>query len=235
MKAYLEGAGAEFCDITLLLDGHPRPAHKAILAARSSYFEAMFRSFMPEDGQVNISIGEMVPSRQAFESMLRYIYYGQGSRCTVPWEAGGEREDGSFGDSSLTSSPSYLFAAPYYYGFYNNRLQAYCKQNLEMNVTVQNVLQVVHLVPAGLPAPGQVGERWGNTSTKLPFQILEAADKTQALDMKRHCLHIIVHQFTKVSKLPTLRSLSQQLLLDIIDSLASHISDKQCAELGADI
>lgn len=97
----MEGAGAEFCDITLLLDGHPRPAHMAILAARSrwvgcgtwargrapdallrlpavcSYFEAMFRSFMPEDGQVNISIGEMVPSRQAFESMLRYIYYGE--------------------------------------------------------------------------------------------------------------------------------------------------------------
>lgn len=43
----------------------------------SSYFEAMFRSFMPEDGQVNISIGEMVPSKQAFESMLRYIYYGE--------------------------------------------------------------------------------------------------------------------------------------------------------------
>lgn len=35
MKAYLEGAGIEFCDIVLLLDGHPRPAHKAILAARS--------------------------------------------------------------------------------------------------------------------------------------------------------------------------------------------------------
>uniref|UniRef100_A0A670IHT3 Leucine zipper like post translational regulator 1 n=1 Tax=Podarcis muralis TaxID=64176 RepID=A0A670IHT3_PODMU len=144
MKAYLEGAGLEFCDITLLLDGHPRPAHKAILAARSSYFEAMFRSFMPEDGQVNISIGEMVPSKQAFESMLRYIYYGE---VNMPPE------------DSL-----YLFAAPYYYGFYNNRLQAYCKQNLEMNVTVENVLQ-----------------------------ILEAADKTQALDMKRHCLHIIVH------------------------------------------
>lgn len=42
----------------------------------TSYFEAMFRSFMPEDGQVNISIGEMVPSKQAFDSMLRYIYYG---------------------------------------------------------------------------------------------------------------------------------------------------------------
>ncbi|XP_054251729.1 leucine-zipper-like transcriptional regulator 1 [Indicator indicator] len=186
MKAYLEGAGTEFCDIILLLDGHPRPAHKAILAARSSYFEAMFRSFMPEDGQVNISIGEMVPSKQAFESMLRYIYYGE---VNMPPE------------DSL-----YLFAASYYYGFSNNRLQAYCKQNLEMNVTVENVLQ-----------------------------ILEAADKTQALDMKRHCLHIIVHQFTKVSKLPNLRSLSQLLLLDIIESLANHISDKQCAELGADI
>ncbi|OXB72275.1 UNVERIFIED_CONTAM: hypothetical protein H355_003808 [Colinus virginianus] len=171
MKAYLEGAGVEFCDIILLLDGHPRPAHKAILAARSSYFEAMFRSFMPEDGQVNISIGEMVPSKQAFESMLRYIYYGE---VNMPPE--------------------------------DSLLQAYCKQNLEMNVTVENVLQ-----------------------------ILEAADKTQALDMKRHCLHIIVHQFTKVSKLPNLRSLSQPLLLDIIESLANHISDKQCAELGSDI
>ncbi|XP_066544984.1 leucine-zipper-like transcriptional regulator 1 [Amia ocellicauda] len=186
MKACLEGAGLEFCDITLLLDGHPRPAHKAILAARSSYFEAMFRSFMPEDGQVNISIGEMVPSKQAFESMLRYIYYGD---VNMPPE------------DSL-----YLFAAPYYYGFSNNRLQAYCKQNLEMNVTVENVLQ-----------------------------ILEAADKTQALDMKKHCLHIIVHQFIKVSKLPNLRSLSQPLLLDIIESLATHISDKQCAEMGSDI
>nr|XP_056723471.1 leucine-zipper-like transcriptional regulator 1 isoform X1 [Euleptes europaea] len=186
MKAYLEGAGLEFCDIILLLDGQPRPAHKAILAARSSYFEAMFRSFMPEDGQVNISIGEMVPSKQAFESMVRYIYYGE---VNMPPE------------DSL-----YLFAAPYYYGFYNNRLQAYCKQNLEMNVTVENVLQ-----------------------------ILEAADKTQALDMKRHCLYIIVHQFTKVSKLPNLRFLSQPLLLDIIESLANHISDKQCAELGSDI
>ncbi|RVE68169.1 hypothetical protein OJAV_G00089850 [Oryzias javanicus] len=186
MKAYLEGGGLEFCDIILLLDGHPRPAHKAILAARSSYFEAMFRSFMPEDGQVNISIGEMVPSKQAFESMLRYIYYGD---VNMPPE------------DSL-----YLFAAPYYYGFSNNRLQAYCKQNLEMNVTVENVLQ-----------------------------ILEAADKTQALDMKKHCLHIIVHQFIKVSKLPNLRSLSQLLLLDIIESLAAHISDKQCAEMGSDI
>ena len=37
MKAYLEGGGLDFCDIVLLLDGHPRPAHQVILAARSRW------------------------------------------------------------------------------------------------------------------------------------------------------------------------------------------------------
>ena len=56
------------------------------------------------------------------------------------------------------------------------------------------------------PGPGPLCLRGvqgrGSASGNLPFQILEAADKTQALDMKRHCLHIIVHQFTKVRALP---------------------------------
>jgi len=45
----------------------------------------------------------MIPSRQAFDSLLRYIYYGD---VTMPPE------------DSL-----YLFSAPYFYGFTNNRLQ----------------------------------------------------------------------------------------------------------------
>ena len=64
----------------------------------------------------------MVPSAQAFDSLLRYIYYGE---VSMPPE------------DSL-----YLFSAPYYYGFTNNRLQAYCKHNLEMNVSFENVIQV---------------------------------------------------------------------------------------------
>jgi len=56
----------------------------------------------------------MVPSRQAFDSLLRYIYYGD---VTMPPE------------DSL-----YLFSAPYYYGFTNNRLQvtissSYCHRS----------------------------------------------------------------------------------------------------------
>ena len=55
MKAFLMETGGEFCDITLMLDGIPIPAHKAVLAARCSYFEAMFRSFMPADNKVKVS------------------------------------------------------------------------------------------------------------------------------------------------------------------------------------
>ena len=54
MESFLKGAGHEFCDITLMLDTSPIPAHKAILAARCSYFEAMFRSFMPDDNTVKV-------------------------------------------------------------------------------------------------------------------------------------------------------------------------------------
>lgn len=63
----------------------------------------------------------------------------------------------------------YLFTAPVFYGFTNNRLHAFCKQNLEMNVTFENVIQ-----------------------------ILEAADRIQAADMKEYALDVIVHRFTKV-------------------------------------
>lgn len=73
-----------------------------------------------------ITIGEMIPSRQSFDSLLRYLYYG---------------------DVSMPPEDSlYLFSAPFFYGFTNNRLQAYCKQNLERNVTFENVVQVRSLM-----------------------------------------------------------------------------------------
>ena len=54
LEAFLRDAGSEFCDICLLLDDVRISAHKAVLAARCSYFEAMFRSFMPDDGCVKV-------------------------------------------------------------------------------------------------------------------------------------------------------------------------------------
>lgn len=182
----------EFADVDLVLDGTNFPAHKAILAARSSYFEGMFRSFDPSDNKVPISIGEMVPSKQSFSSLLRYIYYGD---ITMPPE------------DSL-----YLFSAPYFYIFTNNRLQAFCKHNLERNVTVENVIQ-----------------------------ILEAAELSQTQDMKKYALNLIVRHFPKVAPLPKMKTLSRQLLLDILQALADDmaigksVQDMSCVSISSDI
>ncbi|XP_066917124.1 leucine-zipper-like transcriptional regulator 1 [Clytia hemisphaerica] len=89
----------------------------------------------------------------------------------------------------------YLFSAPFYYGFTNSRLQAFCKQNLEMNVTNQNVIH-----------------------------ILEASHGIGAVDMKRHALSIIVQQFHKVARLSDIRRLKKELLLDILDAVAEFMT-----------
>jgi len=175
---YFLGNGAEFADISLVLEGNAIPSHKAILAARSSYFEGMVRSFCPPDDKVIVSIGEMVPSRQSFDSLLRYIYYGD---VVMPPE------------DSL-----YLFSAPHFYIFSNNRLQVFCKTNLERNVTVENVLQ-----------------------------ILEAADRSQASDMKKYALNLIVRYFSKVATQPRIRQLSKELLLDVLFAIADESQDNK--------
>ena len=127
----------------------------------------------------------MTPSRESFDSLLRYIYYGD---VNMPPE------------DSL-----YLFSAPFFYGFTNNRLQAFCKQNLEMNITFENVIQ-----------------------------ILEAADKMQATDMKKFSLDLIVRNFTKVAKLPRMKALSKELILDILMALANDMSDiKMCQDMSS--
>lgn len=56
MAAFLRNDGKDFCDIHLVLDDQLIPAHKSILAARCSYFQAMFRSFMPPDNKVNVRL-----------------------------------------------------------------------------------------------------------------------------------------------------------------------------------
>nr|XP_054748886.1 leucine-zipper-like transcriptional regulator 1 [Lytechinus pictus] len=186
MESFLKSkTGTDYSCITLMLDGTPIPAHKPILAARSSYFEAMFRSFMPENNIVNVTIGDTIPSRQSFDSLLRYIYYGA---------IGMPAED------SL-----YLFCAPDFFGFANNRIQAFCKENLEVNISIQNVVQ-----------------------------ILDAADRVGAKDMKDHALKIIVRSFPKVAHNPKMRLLSKELLHEIITSLARRMSELKL-HLGQDL
>lgn len=174
MAVFLKSTGAEFCDIDMILEGNVIPAHKSILAARCAYFQAMFRSFNPTDNTVNIQIGDVKPSLESFNSLLRYIYYGETKMPT---------------EDSL-----YLFQAPCFYVFTNNRLQAYCKHNLENNITYENVLQ-----------------------------ILEASDKMNVPDIKNYALRMIVHEFGMVGKLPKIKTLSRELLVEIIHAVANDV------------
>lgn len=174
MASFLRSGGRDFCDMVLVLDHHVIPAHKSILAARCSYFEGMFRSFAPADNKVNIKIGEIMPSQESFASLLRYIYYGE---TRMPPE------------DSL-----YLFQASAFYGLVNNRLQAFCKYNLEHNIHSQNVLQ-----------------------------LLEAADKMAVPDIKKYALTMIVRDFSQVTRMPKLKQLNHHLLLEIIDAISEYL------------
>jgi hypothetical protein len=67
-------------------------------------------------------IGDSVPPYDVCMSLLKYIYYG--NIYTSPEDA------------------LYLLSASHYFQFTNSRLQVYCKQNLEANVTKDNVFDV---------------------------------------------------------------------------------------------
>ncbi|KAL4703511.1 hypothetical protein ACJJTC_018095 [Scirpophaga incertulas] len=167
------GGGGGLADVKLRVGAAMRPAHRSVLAARAAYFEAMFRSFCPRDNVVNIQICDTVPSEEAFDSLLRYIYYG---------------------DTNMPTEDSlYLFQAPIYYGFTNNRLQVFCKHNLQSNVSPENVLA-----------------------------ILQAADRMRAADIKEYALKMIVHHFGSVARQEAIKNLAQPLLVDIIWALAEE-------------
>lgn len=118
MKIFLNRQ--DYFDAKLILNGITFPAHKAILIARSSYFEGLFRSFSPDN--IKVQIGDTTPSTTSFRSLLRYIYYGE---VEMPPQ------------DSL-----YLFSAYSFYMLTNSRLQAFCKHNLERKMQIDNIIQI---------------------------------------------------------------------------------------------
>lgn len=64
-----------FPDITFMVEGEPVHAHKAILAARSEHFRAMFKSGMRESREAVIPYGGGW-SRVAFIAMMEFLYTG---------------------------------------------------------------------------------------------------------------------------------------------------------------
>lgn len=95
----------------------------------------------------------------------------------------------------------YLFQAPSFYAFTNNRLQAFCKHNLEHNITHENVLQ-----------------------------ILEASDRMNVPDIKNYALRMIVQDYAQVVRLPKMKNLSRDLLLDVIMAVADILNEKRVSQ-----
>ena len=119
----LSEVGRPFTDIVLRMDNQSVLVHKPILAARCTYFEALFRSFMPENNEVEVTFGKNIPTLQAFTSLLKYIYYGE---VQMPPE-----------------DCLYIFSAPNFFGFSNLQLHSHCKAKLEKEVQRDNVLQML--------------------------------------------------------------------------------------------
>ena len=119
----LSDIGRPFTDVVLQVDQHSVPAHIPILAARCSYFEAFFRSFMPESRRVDITFGKTPPTLQAFNSLLKFVYYGD---VHMPPE-----------------DCLYIFSAPNFFGFRNLQLHCHSKARLEKDIHKENVLPML--------------------------------------------------------------------------------------------
>lgn len=65
----------EYCDVTLVANGKKFRAHKAILAARSIVFSAMFKHDMKERNENLVEIGDV--DHEVLKELLRYIYVGR--------------------------------------------------------------------------------------------------------------------------------------------------------------
>ncbi|PZC78652.1 hypothetical protein B5X24_HaOG201951 [Helicoverpa armigera] len=173
----LRGLCARFLRANLCLANVLQALHAAHHAQLHCIKEYCLRRHL--DDQLNwIQICDTVPSEEAFDSLLRYVYYG---------------------DTNMPTEDSlYLFQAPIYYGFTNNRLQVFCKHNLQSNVSPENVLA-----------------------------ILQAADRMRATDIKEYALKMIVHHFgigyiSQVARQDAIKNLAQPLLVDIIWALAEE-------------
>ena len=57
------------------------------------------------------------------------------------------------------------------------------------------------------------------------IQILEAAERSHTHDMKKYALTLIVRHFPRVAPLPQIRTLSRELLLDILYELAEEMGN----------
>ncbi|XP_052588117.1 speckle-type POZ protein-like [Peromyscus californicus insignis] len=121
---------SQFTDCYLVVSGQEFWAHKAILAAHSPVFRAMFQHDMEETRKNHVEISDLEP--QVFKVMMDFIYTG-----TAP---------------DLDSMADALLAAADRYGL--ERLKVMCEDALFRNLSVDNAAHTLFL--ADLHNSGQL-------------------------------------------------------------------------------
>ena len=64
----------KYTDITFLINGHQIPAHKAILASQSEYFDRMLFGELREASMNEIPLESV--SLETFQKVLQFVYSG---------------------------------------------------------------------------------------------------------------------------------------------------------------
>ena len=119
-----------FTDCCLVVAGQEFRAHKAILAARSPVFRAMFQHDMEESRTHRVEIRDLEP--QVFETMMGFIYTGKAPALH------------SMADAVLAAADKYCL----------QRLKAMCEDALCRDLSVENAAHT--LVLADLHTAGQL-------------------------------------------------------------------------------
>ncbi|XP_059109542.1 speckle-type POZ protein-like [Peromyscus eremicus] len=121
---------SQFTDCSLVVAGQEFRAHKAILAARSPVFRAMFQHDMEESRKNRVEIPDLEP--QVFKAMMGFIYTGKAP--------------------DLDSMADAVLAAADKYGL--ERLKVMCEDALCRDLSVENAAHTLFL--ADLHSSGQL-------------------------------------------------------------------------------
>ncbi|XP_070547091.1 speckle-type POZ protein-like [Ptychodera flava] len=112
---------SSFSDVTLCVNGREYQAHKAILAARSMVFNAMFEHDMEEKKLNRVEITDV--DHEVLREMLRFIYTGKAPNLE------------KMADDLLAAADKYAL----------ERLKVMCEEALCSNLSVDNVCEVLVL------------------------------------------------------------------------------------------
>jgi speckle-type POZ protein len=112
---------SSFSDVTLAVGGRDFQVHKALLAARSVVFNAMFEHEMEERKQNRVEITDV--DHNVMAEMLRFIYTGKASNLD------------KMADELLAAADKYAL----------ERLKVMCEEALCTSLTVDNVCEILVL------------------------------------------------------------------------------------------